>query len=76
MKTITEQNYLFSVITLIYCLACKGQTKPNGKSCAICEDNGHQAFECEHNAFNLFWKLKSGEKPHGKDHKSPNRKTM
>lgn len=25
------------------------QLQPDGKPCAICGDNGHQAFECHHN---------------------------
>ena len=27
----------------------KEQLKPNGNCCAVCEDGGHQAWECHHN---------------------------
>jgi len=27
----------------------KKQLAPNGRNCEICEDSGHQAFECDHN---------------------------
>ena len=48
------QTMILETFTKVYYLACLGQTKPDGKPCAICHDNGHQAFECEVNAFNIF----------------------
>lgn len=34
----------------IYDLMCaKEQLTPDGKSCSVCGDGGHQAWECHHN---------------------------
>lgn len=30
-------------------LLAKTQLRPDGQNCAVCEDNGHQAWECHHN---------------------------
>jgi len=44
---------------LAWQLACKKQTKPDGKNCALCGDIDHQAFECRFNSLSKrgreFW---------------------
>lgn len=42
----TSKDYMDVIQPL---MAGLGQLRPDGNSCAICEDNGHQAWECHHN---------------------------
>lgn len=54
-----EQIYqilILDVLRKIWFLSCHGQTEPDGKNCAICSDNDHQAFECRFNAFKMSGK--------------------
>ena len=44
-----QKDFVKSTIETLWISACKGQTTPDGKNCAICQDWGHQAFECDHN---------------------------
>ena len=47
------QGQIIQLLNLLFRMSCHGQTKPDGKNCTICGDNGHQAFECDQNAFKL-----------------------
>ncbi len=44
-----QKEYVKSTIETLWIVACKGQTKPDSNSCAICQNLRHQAFECQHN---------------------------
>lgn len=39
-----------------------GQLKPDGNSCAICEDSGHQAWECHHNPLVIMQRSRVAER--------------
>lgn len=43
---ITKRDYLQAIKNLTLGIT---QLAPNGRSCVICEDTGHQAFECRFN---------------------------
>ena len=42
----TAREYHEAITTLQLAIT---QLQPDGRSCAICEDTGHQAWECHHN---------------------------
>lgn len=44
-----QKDFVKNAIEIAWIVACKGQITPDGKSCIICQDIGHQAFECPHN---------------------------
>jgi hypothetical protein len=46
MPRFTERQYDEAIERLA---AAKAQLEPNGKCCAVCGDEGHQAFECRFN---------------------------
>lgn len=46
MKIFTKQEYREAIEALKLGMT---QLRPDGRSCAICEDTGHQAWECHHN---------------------------
>ncbi len=37
------------------------QTEPDGKTCVVCGDSGHQAWECHHNPLVLVQRAKEAE---------------
>lgn len=43
---ITAEDYDEAIHDL---MKAKEQLKPDGNSCAVCGDGGHQAWECHHN---------------------------
>lgn len=52
MRLITASDYELAIKRLRDAMT---QLEPDGQNCAICEDSGHQAFECR---FNVLAKAK------------------
>lgn len=60
----SEENYqetLFTIACAMWYLACHEQTRPDGQSCAVCGDTGHQAMECHHNKIRSWVQHKAEE---------------
>lgn len=56
MSEFTDQDYNNAISNLM--IAGTMQRKPDGNPCAICEDSGHQAFECDKNPLVAMEKAK------------------
>ncbi len=52
----TKECFGRLVTKTLWEVCCGDQTKPDGLSCAICGDNGHQGFECQWNGMLNFIK--------------------
>lgn len=58
IKQFTKKEYRKAIKTLELAIT---QLAPDGNHCVVCEDGGHQAWECHHNPLVMshqFWILK------------------